>query len=62
MTAKQQVSDILEQLPDSCTLEDIQYRLYVIQTIQRRLELAKDGSNLVSQENARQQLGKWLKK
>jgi hypothetical protein len=37
MSAKDQVKSILEQMSDDCTIEDIQYRLYVIQTVERRL-------------------------
>ena len=32
-TAKNEVADLLKRLPDNCTLEDVQYHLYVIQKI-----------------------------
>ena len=38
--AKQRVRELLDRLPDDCTLEEIQYHLYVIQQIE--LGLAQD--------------------
>jgi len=37
MTAKQEVRSLLQKLPDNCTLEDIQYHLYVIEKINKGL-------------------------
>lgn len=37
LTAKQQVMDLLKDLPESSTLEEIQYCLYVRQKIQRAI-------------------------
>jgi len=34
-TAKEEVKLLLNKLPDDCTIEDIQYHLYVIEKIQR---------------------------
>jgi len=34
-TTKQEVSELLKRLPDDCTLEDVQYHLYVLQKIGR---------------------------
>ena len=34
-TAKQQVRHLLRQLPDDCTIEDIQYHLHVIEKVER---------------------------
>ena len=44
-TVKNEVADLLKRLADHCTLEDIQYHLYVIQKIERGLkdEEAKRG-------------------
>ncbi len=33
--AKQEVAELLEQLPDDSALEDIQYHLYVLEKIKR---------------------------
>ena len=43
-TAKKEVSDLLDRLPDNCTLEDVQYHLYVIQKIERGLKDEEEGS------------------
>ena len=41
--AKQEVNEILAHLPEDCTLEDIQYHLYVLQKIERGLADSKNG-------------------
>jgi predicted transcriptional regulator len=39
--AKQLVQQLLEELPDDCTIEDIQYRLHVLDAVARgQAELA----------------------
>lgn len=58
--AKQQISSLLNALPDDCTLEDIQYHLYVIEKVQRGLNSA-DTAGGISQEEAEKRLEKWLK-
>lgn len=60
-TAKQEVESLLKKLPDDCSLEDIQYHLYVIEKIQRGIEAAEK-KGAVSQEEAEKRLGKWVKK
>ena len=40
MTAKEEVRTLLEQLPDSCVLEDIQYHLYVVEKIKKGIDRA----------------------
>jgi len=57
-TAKQAVASLLNKLPDDCSLEDIQYHLYVLQKIQRAIESASSGTR--TQRDAEQQLRKWL--
>jgi len=57
--AKQQVVKVLENLPDDCSIEDVQYHLYVVETIRRRLELA-DRGEVVSLSDAEWRLEKWL--
>jgi hypothetical protein len=58
-TAKQEVASLLSKLPDDCSLEDIQYHLYVIEKVRNGLEAA-DSQGTVSQEEAERRLGKWL--
>ncbi len=59
MTGKQKVESLLHKLPDNCSLEDIQYHLYVLEKVQRGLDEARTGGTL-SQEEAEKRLGKWL--
>jgi hypothetical protein len=59
VTAKQEVAQLLTQLPDDATLEDIQYHLYVLEKIQRgRADISAGRS--YTQEQARERLAKWL--
>ena len=58
-TAKQEVEALLSKLPDDCSLEDIQYHLYVIEKVRNGLEVA-DSQGTVSQEEVEQQFGRWL--
>ena len=60
VTPKQEVTDLLSKLPDSTTLEDIHYHLYVLQKLKRAQADIAVG-NGVTQEQARERLGKWLK-
>jgi len=58
-TAKAEVESLLNKLPDDCSLEDIQYHLYVLEKIRRGLEAA-DTQGALSQEDAERHLDKWL--
>ena len=57
-TAKQEVKELLDQLPEDCELEDIQYHLYVLQKVQRGLEDAKQGK-VYTQEELEERMAKW---
>jgi len=59
MSAKQEVQSLLETLPDNCSIEDIQYHLYILEKVRRGLEDAKEG-RVISQEEVESRLGKWL--
>ncbi len=60
-TIKQEVNRILKRLPDDCSLEDIQYHLYVLQKIQRGLKDAEEG-RIYTQEQVKKMMSKWLGK
>ena len=49
-TAKHEVESLLKKLPDDCTLEDIQYHLYVIEKIRKGIEAAKTRGTLTQEE------------
>lgn len=56
---KQVVQEILETLPDDCSLEDIQYHLYVRQKVEAGMHAAREG-RVVSQEEVERRMAKWL--
>jgi hypothetical protein len=58
-TTKEKVQSLLNQLPDDCSIEDIQYHLYVIEKVSRGLEVA-DTEGAIAQEEAEELLSKWL--
>jgi hypothetical protein len=58
-TAKHDVEQMLNKLPDDCSVEDIQYHLYVYDKVRRGLEDARANGTL-SQEEVESRLGKWL--
>jgi hypothetical protein len=60
-SAKKEVKSLLQKLPDDCTMEDIQYHLYVIEKINRGIaRVKKEGG--ISQEVVEKRLAKWLVK
>lgn len=58
-TAKQEVETLLKKLPEDCTLEDVQYHLYVIEKIHRGLSRA-DAEGTLDQQAVEEKLGKWI--
>jgi len=59
LTAKQEVMELLRDLPDSSTLEEIQYCLYVRQKIHRGIADIEAG-RATSQEEVEKRMEKWL--
>lgn len=60
-TAKDEVKALLDKLPDNCSLEDVQYHLYVVEKIHRGLERAeKEG--VLSHDEVERKLNKWTSK
>jgi len=60
-TAKDQVEQILQMLPEDASLEDIQYHIYVRQKIQQGLDDA-DAGRVFSHAEVQKRLAKWLRK
>lgn len=60
LTAKQQVQKVLEQLPEDCTLEDVQYQLYVLEKLRRRVEMADQAADFVPHDEVEERMKKWL--
>ena len=60
-TAKEDVKALLGKLPDDCSLEDVQYHLYVVEKIHRGIERAgKEGT--LSQDEVERKFSKWTSK
>lgn len=60
-TAKQDVEQLLQNLPDESSYEDIQYHLYVMEKIKRG-EMRARAEGTLTQEQAEGRLAKWLSK
>jgi predicted transcriptional regulator len=58
-TAKTEVMAILDRLPDDASFEEIQYRIYVRQKIERGLQDVREGRT-ITQEEFEQRIEKWL--
>jgi len=60
-TAKEEVKALLDKLPDDCSMEDVQYHLYVVEKIHKGIERAnKEG--MLSQGEVERKLNKWILK
>jgi predicted transcriptional regulator len=58
-SAKQTVRDVLKQLPDNCSLEDVQYQLYLRQKLEKSRRAAAEG-RVVPHAEVKARLSKWL--
>lgn len=56
---KEEITSLLERLPNDASIEDVQYHLYVIDKVRKGLEsIERDGG--LTQEQVEERLGKWL--
>ncbi len=60
-TAKQEISRLLTRLPDDCSIEDVQYHLYVLQKIERGMKDVEEG-RVYTQEEVEKLMARWLEK
>jgi predicted transcriptional regulator len=58
VSIKQEVAELLERLPDDCSIEDIQYHRFVLEKIRRGLDYAEQGRTL-SHADVEQKLSRW---
>ncbi len=56
---KDEVTSLLDRLPEDASIEDVQYHLYVVEKVRNGLEAAKTEGTL-TQKDAEEKLGKWL--
>lgn len=61
LNVKEQVRTVLDQLPDDCSVEDVQYRLYILDKIRRGEEQLDRGEG-VPHDEVKRRLSKWLPK
>jgi hypothetical protein len=60
-SAKQVARELLDRLPEDCSLEDIQYHLYVRQMIEEGRREIREG-HYFTQEQIERDLAQWLGK
>ena len=60
MKTKETVRNLLERLPDDCTLEDVLYHLYVIQAVDRGFEDLEAGRTVSHEEVAEELRRRWV--
>lgn len=58
-TAKEEVRELLAQLPEDASLEDIQYHIYVRQKVQKGLDAVRDGK-VIPREEIEKRMARWL--
>ena len=60
-STKEQLRELIERLPDDCTVKNVQYRLYVQQKVERGLEDVRAGQ-VLNHEEVERQMAKWTEK
>lgn len=60
MTTKERVQELLDRLPDDCSLDDVLYHLYVIQAIDRGLADVEGGRTIPHEQVAEELRRKWV--
>ena len=59
LQAKQAVRELLERLPDDCTLDDVLYHLYVVGAVERGRADVTAGRTISHQQVAEELRKKW---
>ena len=60
-SSKESAREVLDELPDDCSLEDIQYQLYVRQRLGKSRMAAAEG-RVTSHQEVRNRLSKWIER
>ena len=58
---KDKVRNLLDQLPDDCSLEDVLYHLYVQQKVAAGLADVEQGRTIPHEQVAEEMRRKWIK-
>lgn len=59
MDVKRIIRELLERLPDDCSVEDVLYHLYVLNEVEQGRADAKAGRTIPHDEVARRMRRKW---
>ena len=59
MQAKQAVRELLDRLPDDCSLDDVLYHLYVVQAVERGLADVAAGRTIPHEKVVEELRKKW---
>ena len=57
--AKNELLDLVNQMPEECELEDVQYRLYVLDKIKRGQKDIKEGRTMSHEDVKNRLSAKW---
>lgn len=57
---KQRVIELVKALPDDCTIEDVQYHLYVREKVEKGMQAIARG-DVIPQEQAEKRVKAWFK-
>ncbi|MGE0393961.1 MAG: hypothetical protein AB7I25_09525 [Vicinamibacterales bacterium] len=60
MTTKDTVRALLDRLPDECSLEDVQYHLYVVQAVEKGEDDERNGRMIPHEQVEEELRRKWL--
>lgn len=60
MTAKETVRALLDRLPDDCSLDQVQYHLYVVQALERGRADEEAGPTIPHEQVDAELRRKWL--
>jgi predicted transcriptional regulator len=55
---KEEVIELIEKMPDDCTVEDILYELYLKQKVDKGLQDIQEG-RVVEHEEVKQRMSRW---
>ena len=59
VAVKQEAQEMIQNLPNNCTYEDIQYHLYVVEKIKNGINRAEN-NEISSHQDAKKRMDKWL--
>jgi len=60
MTTKDRVRALLDRLPEDCTIDDVQYHLYVVQAVERGDADIRAGRTIPHERVVAELRRKWL--